>query len=173
MSLNHRTAEVGRHLGRSCPPTPCKSWVSYSRLPRTVSGRVPDISKDGDSTTSPCATCSSAQLPSSWTSCCQRQPFEPDHSVGFQSTSLSAYPDPYIISLSVRILRETVLKPYYSQDKQHSLLSLIHQTSHLIVGGYQVGYAQLALCKFTPTENSEKAFKKVMLFQQINPRIFF
>lgn len=166
MSLNDRTAEVGRHLGRSYPPTPCKSWVSCSRLPQTVSGRVLGISKGGNSTTLPCATSSSTQLHSSWSSCRQQQPFEPDHSVGFQSTSLSTYPDPHIISLSVRILWETVSKPYCSQDKHHSLLSLLHQVTRLIVGGYQLVTHNLPFGNPCQLRSPGKLLKRYFFFSK-------
>ena len=45
-------AGVGRDLCRSSSPTPCRSRVTYSRLHRTLSRRVLNISREGDSTTS-------------------------------------------------------------------------------------------------------------------------
>ena len=52
LSQNHEVAEVGTDLWRSSGPIPCSSRVSYSRLPRTMTSRISNISKDGDSTTS-------------------------------------------------------------------------------------------------------------------------
>jgi len=49
---NHRMVGVGRDLCRSPSPTPCQSRVTYSRLHRTLSRRVWNISREGDSTTS-------------------------------------------------------------------------------------------------------------------------
>jgi len=43
---------VGRALCGSSSPTPCQSRVTYSRLHRTLSRRVLNISRDRDSTTS-------------------------------------------------------------------------------------------------------------------------
>ena len=43
---------VGRDLCGSSSPTPCQSRVTYSRLHRTLSRRVLNISRDRDSTTS-------------------------------------------------------------------------------------------------------------------------
>lgn len=52
ISQNHGTAEVGRQVLRSSSPTP-QVRVSQSRFHRAVSGWALDVSKDGDSTTSP------------------------------------------------------------------------------------------------------------------------
>ncbi|KAM6336809.1 coiled-coil domain-containing protein 30 [Alca torda] len=51
-SQNHRLAGVGRDLWRSSHPTPCQSRVTQSRWHRNASGRVWNVSRDGDSTTS-------------------------------------------------------------------------------------------------------------------------
>ena len=49
---NHRMVGVGRDLCGSPSPTPCRSRVTHSRLHRTLSRRVWNISREGDSTTS-------------------------------------------------------------------------------------------------------------------------
>lgn len=50
---HHRAAEVGRHLwGSSTPTSSAQSRGSQSRLLRTTSSCVLNMSKDGDSTTS-------------------------------------------------------------------------------------------------------------------------
>jgi len=51
-SQNHRIVAVGRDLCGSPSPTPCRSRVTHSRLHRTSSRRVWNISREGDSTTS-------------------------------------------------------------------------------------------------------------------------
>ena len=51
-SQHHRMVGVGRDLCGSPSPTPCRSRVAYSRLHRTLSRRVWNISREGDSTTS-------------------------------------------------------------------------------------------------------------------------
>jgi len=51
-SQNHRMFGVGRALCGSSSPTPCRSRVIYSRLHKTLSRRVLNISREGDSTTS-------------------------------------------------------------------------------------------------------------------------
>jgi len=50
-SQNHRIVGVGRDLCGSPSPTPCPSRVTHSRLHRTLSKRVLNISREGDSTT--------------------------------------------------------------------------------------------------------------------------
>ena len=52
VSQNHRMVGFGRDLCGSPSPTPCRSRVTYSRLHRTLSRRVLNISREGDSTTS-------------------------------------------------------------------------------------------------------------------------
>ena len=47
---NHRMVGVGRDLCGSPSPTPCRSRVTYSRLHRTLSRGVLNISREGDST---------------------------------------------------------------------------------------------------------------------------
>jgi len=49
-SQNHRMVGVGRDLCGSPSPTPCQSRVTHSRLHRTLSRRVLNISREGDST---------------------------------------------------------------------------------------------------------------------------
>jgi len=49
---NHRILGVGRDLCGSSSPAPCQSRVSQSRLHRTSSRQVLNISREGDSTTS-------------------------------------------------------------------------------------------------------------------------
>ena len=51
-SQNHSMAGVGRALWGSPSPTPCQSRVTHSRLHRTASRRVWNISREGDCTTS-------------------------------------------------------------------------------------------------------------------------
>jgi len=51
-SQNHRMFGVGRDLCGSPSPTPCPSRVTQSRLHRTLSRWVLDISREGDSTAS-------------------------------------------------------------------------------------------------------------------------
>ena len=51
-SQNHRMFRVGRDLCGSPSPTPCPSRVTQSRLHRTSSRRVWNISREGDATTS-------------------------------------------------------------------------------------------------------------------------
>jgi len=51
-SQNHSTLGVGRDLCGSPSPTPCRSRVTQSRLHRTVSRQVLNISREGDTTTS-------------------------------------------------------------------------------------------------------------------------
>jgi len=51
-SDNHRMVGVGRDLWGSPSPTPCPSRVTQSRLHRTLSRRVLNISREGDSTDS-------------------------------------------------------------------------------------------------------------------------
>ena len=51
-SQNHRMFGAGRDLCGSPSPTPCRSRVTYSRLRRTLSRRVLNISREADSTTS-------------------------------------------------------------------------------------------------------------------------
>ena len=51
-SQNHRMVGVGRDLCMSSSPTPLPSRDSYSRLHRTLSRWVLNISREGDSTTS-------------------------------------------------------------------------------------------------------------------------
>ena len=51
-SQNHRMFGVGRDLCGSPSPTPCRSRVTQSGLHRTLSRRVWNISREGDSTTS-------------------------------------------------------------------------------------------------------------------------
>jgi len=51
-SRNHRMFGVGRDLWGSSSTTPCRSKVTQSRLHRTVSRQVFNISREGDSTTS-------------------------------------------------------------------------------------------------------------------------
>jgi len=51
-SQNHRMVRVGSDLCGSPSPTPCRSRVTPSRLHRTVSRQVLNISREGDSTTS-------------------------------------------------------------------------------------------------------------------------
>jgi len=50
-SQNHRMVGVGRDLCGSHSPTSCRSRVTQSRLHRTASRRVWNISREGDSTT--------------------------------------------------------------------------------------------------------------------------
>ena len=45
---SHRMFGVGRDLCGSPSPTPCRSRVTYSRLHRTLSRRVLNISREGD-----------------------------------------------------------------------------------------------------------------------------
>jgi len=52
ITQNHRMVGVGRDLWGSPSPTPCPSRVAYSRLQRTLSRRVLNISREGDSTAS-------------------------------------------------------------------------------------------------------------------------
>jgi len=47
---NHRTVRIGRDLCGSSSPTPCRSRVTQSRLHRTLSRWVLNISREGDST---------------------------------------------------------------------------------------------------------------------------
>jgi len=47
---NHSMVGVGRDLCGSPTPTPCRSRVTYSRLHRTLSRWVLNISREGDST---------------------------------------------------------------------------------------------------------------------------
>ena len=49
---NHRMSGGGRDLCGSSSPPPCRSRVAYSRLHRTLSRQVLNISREGDSTTS-------------------------------------------------------------------------------------------------------------------------
>jgi len=49
---NHRMVGVGRDLCGSPSPTHCPSRVTQSRLHRTMSRRVLNISREGDSTAS-------------------------------------------------------------------------------------------------------------------------
>jgi len=49
---NHRAVRVGRDLCGSSSPTLCRSRVTTSRLHRTLSRWVLNISREGDSTTS-------------------------------------------------------------------------------------------------------------------------
>jgi len=49
-SQNHRMVGVGRDLCGSSSPTPCQSRVTYSRLHRTLSRWILNISREGDST---------------------------------------------------------------------------------------------------------------------------
>ena len=49
---NHRMVGVGRDLCGSPSPTPCRSRVTQSRLCRTTSRWVLNLSREGDSTTS-------------------------------------------------------------------------------------------------------------------------
>ena len=51
-SQNHRVVGVGRDLCGSSSPTPCPSRVTQGRLHRTLSRRVCNISREGDSTAS-------------------------------------------------------------------------------------------------------------------------
>jgi len=51
-SQNHRMFGVGRDLCGSSSPTPCQSRVTQSRLHKTASRWVLNISREGDSTTS-------------------------------------------------------------------------------------------------------------------------
>jgi len=51
-SQNHRMVGAGRDLCGSPTPTPCRSRVTYSRLHRTLSRRVLNISREGDTTAS-------------------------------------------------------------------------------------------------------------------------
>ena len=51
-SQNHRMLGVGRDLCGSPSPTPCPSRVTQSRMHRTLSRRVWNISREGDSTAS-------------------------------------------------------------------------------------------------------------------------
>ena len=51
-SQNHRLVGFGRDLCGSSSPTPCRSRVTYSRLHRTLSRWILNISREGDSTTS-------------------------------------------------------------------------------------------------------------------------
>ena len=48
---NHRMVRVGRDLCGSSSPTPCRSRVTYSRLHRTASRQVLNISREVDPTT--------------------------------------------------------------------------------------------------------------------------
>jgi len=50
--VNHRMMGVGRALCGSPSPTPCRSRVTQTRLHSTVSRRVWNISREGDSTAS-------------------------------------------------------------------------------------------------------------------------
>ena len=52
VSQNHRIVGVGRDLCGSPSPTPCRSRVTHSRLHRTLSRWVLNISREGDSTAS-------------------------------------------------------------------------------------------------------------------------
>ena len=52
ISQNHRMFRVGRDLCGSSSPSPCQSRVTQSRLHRTASRQVLNISREGDSTTS-------------------------------------------------------------------------------------------------------------------------
>ena len=51
-SQNHSMVGLGRDLCGSPSPTPCRSRVTHSRLHRTASRRVLNISREGDSTAS-------------------------------------------------------------------------------------------------------------------------
>ena len=51
-SQNPSMAGVGRNLCGSSSPTPCQSRVTYSKLHRSLSRRVLNISREGDSTAS-------------------------------------------------------------------------------------------------------------------------
>jgi len=51
-SQNPSMAGVGRDLWESPSPTPCRSRVTQSRLHRTASRRILNISREGDSTAS-------------------------------------------------------------------------------------------------------------------------
>ena len=51
-SQNHRMVRVGRDLCGSPSPTSCRSRVTHSRLHRTLSRRILNISREGDSTAS-------------------------------------------------------------------------------------------------------------------------
>ena len=51
-SQNHSMVGVGSDLCGSSSPTPCQSRVTYSRLHRTLSRWVLNISREGDATTS-------------------------------------------------------------------------------------------------------------------------
>jgi len=52
MLQNQRTVRVGRDFCGSPSPTPCRSRVTQTRLHRTFSRQVLNISREGDSTTS-------------------------------------------------------------------------------------------------------------------------
>lgn len=132
-STHHRITETQNGWGWEevfLVQTPSSIRVSYSRLPRTMSIHVLNFSTDRGSI-------------ASWGNLFQW----PSHSASFWSTSLSAY----LISTSsaslCRCLPAGVKSHFKVKVNDIHYFPLIHQASHLIIEGYQLGEVWFLLCK--------------------------